>query len=88
MTLYRGESERNRQQQTYGASWSTNIEVARGFALKYAKIYEDGTVLLRTEAPAEAIIHHTNDFDEDEYIVDRLRILGRVEVLERYPNAE
>jgi hypothetical protein len=86
MTIYRGESKRNRWWQTYGASWSTDIEVARGFARSRAKMYEGGAVLLRTEAPTEAIVLHINDFVEDECIVDR-RLLGRVEVLERYPNA-
>ena len=63
------------------------METARDFALAHSQHYQGGSVLLRTRAPAAAIIcdtgHINNRHGEDEYIVDR-RQLGAVTVLERF----
>lgn len=82
-TIWRGESAWNRRRQTYGLSWTTSREVAEGFARARQEIYQGGTVLLRTEAPVEAIIWESDDFGEAEVMVDRRR-LGKVELVERY----
>lgn len=88
ITLYRGESARNRQRRTYGLSWSATVEVARTFTAtgKY-RTYAGGSVLLETLAPTEAIICapviHNDRYGEQEYLVDRRR-LRSVRVLERY----
>lgn len=89
MQLYRGDSFLNRKHRTYGASWSSDIEVAQGFADGwFHQCSKGGSVLLEAYAPPEAIIcapHLIDDrYGEQEYVVDR-RYLKRVAVLERFP---
>lgn len=90
MTLYRGDSAWNRRRRTYGMSWSASPQVADEFATNrpFPRSFQGGSVLLRAEAPPEAIICAPGvDNGEEEYLVDRRR-LGRVEVLARYPQQE
>src|SRR5262245_51063624 len=89
LTLYRGESFRNRRRRTYGLAWTVDREVARSFASdRLWRTSKGGSILLKTIAPAAAVIsapaligggHPT----EQEYLVDR-RLLRRVEVVERF----
>ncbi len=85
--LFRGEGAWNRKRKTYGLSWSDKEEVARGFAKKWVAMYDGGTVLLKTVAPADAIISApclvADRYEEGEFIVDRRR-LKKVLVLERF----
>jgi hypothetical protein len=85
--LWRGESAKNRQHRAYGLSWSAKRTVAEMFARRGAALHLHATVVLRTIAPAEAIIaapnHHSRYLHEDEFIVDRRR-LRAVDVVERY----
>lgn len=84
--LYRGDSFHNRRRRTYGMSWSSSRKIAKEFAIGGASLYLDGTVLLKSIVPSEAIIVYAslyNDVGEEEYIVDRRKLL-RVEVLERF----
>lgn len=88
LTLYRGEGTANRQRRTYGLSWSASEAVADSFAQSTWRRSIGGSVLLRTVAPAEAIVcaplHHGHDrYAEKEYLLDR-RLLSRVEVIRRY----
>lgn len=88
MTLYRGDCFESRRIRRYGMSWTSNMEVARGFAQGKARLCVGGGVLLATVALPEAIICApalmNNGYEEDEYIVDR-RFLRDVRVIERYP---
>ena len=56
VTLYRSEGFPNRRRRTYGLSWTSDIRVARAFAESRAATYQGGAVLLRTFAPASAVI--------------------------------
>lgn len=90
--LYRGEGFPNRRRRTYGLSWTSDIRVARAFAESRAAIYQGGAVLLKTFAPAEAVISRTPGRSERfgyeaEYIVDR-RLLKEVSAVERFPAPE
>ncbi|WP_149746736.1 hypothetical protein [Rhizobium sp. RU35A] len=84
ITIFRGEGALNRKRRSYGASWSSDIEVADSFARDYWRDHTGGSVLLRTVVPPEAIIFMTNEAGESEYVVDR-RKLKRIEVIRRYP---
>ena len=89
VTLYRGEAMVNRRYRTYGQSWTSSMEVARFHAeTSLTRVWLGGNVLLRTEAPPEAIISAPgqidNRFKEDEFVVDR-RLLKEVDVEERFP---
>jgi hypothetical protein len=91
LTLYRGELSDNRRRRTYGLSWSLSIDVADGFASSPGRRQADGgSVLLRAVVQPEAIIcmiPKTDDiYGEAECLVDR-RLLTRVDVLRRYPQA-
>ncbi len=87
LTLYRGDGWRNRCRRTYGPSWSKRKKVAEAYAQGNWQTTIDGSVLLETLAPAEAIIcalhKHENRRGEDEYVVDRRR-LRQVRVVKRY----
>lgn len=87
LTLYRGDGAWNRRRRTYGLSWTTSVEVARGFAAGIWRNTEGGSVVVRCDAPAEAIICapslEGSRYDEAEFLVDRRR-LGRVRLVERY----
>ena len=87
VTVYRGDSMLNRRRRTYGLSWSANREIAESFATGYWRMFEGGSVLLSTEAPAEAIICSPHAlghvYDEGEYLVDRSK-LGAVKLIRRY----
>jgi hypothetical protein len=85
--LYRGERWSNHEAQLYGVSWTNKRSVAEIFASGLNRCPVTGGVLLRTEAPASAILAapnaHSLYLDEYEYVIDR-RCLGIVEVVERY----
>lgn len=85
--LFRGEGALNRKHRTYGMSWTSSRDVAVYFAEGNRSMYENGTVLVSTQAPASAIIcvphDHDNSYEEFEYIVDRRR-LGRVSAEQRF----
>jgi hypothetical protein len=86
LTLWRGDSFFNRRCRTYGLSWTASKDIAVGFARAQWRTFEGGSVVLETVAPASAIIcaPHllNNDYEEDEYLVDR-RLLNQVTVVER-----
>jgi hypothetical protein len=95
MTLYRGDDARRRR--IHGFSWTTDIKIAREFAMKN-KITPlgDGSgtftrgvdgVVLRTLAPASAILlvrKREDYYDEDEVVVDPYK-LSTIEMIERLP---
>jgi hypothetical protein len=87
LTLYRGDSARNRRRRTYGLSWSANRDTARGHAMGVWRSSEGGSVLLEAKVSSEAIISAPallgDYYGEEEYIVDRRR-LSAVKVLERF----
>jgi hypothetical protein len=88
MLLYRGESWKNRCRRTYGSPWSASREVGEAYAATgYYRTFNGGSVLLRTLAPADAIIcaisESADRYGEQEFVVDRSR-LNEVEV-QRYP---
>jgi hypothetical protein len=86
LTLYRGDSAFNRRRRTYGHSWTSSLDTARGFAYGVWRAFDGGSVVLKSIVPPAAIICapalQGDDYGEDEYLVDR-RKLGRVEVIER-----
>jgi len=45
LTLYRGDGARNRRRRTYGLSWSTNRDTARGHATGYWRTFESEGVI-------------------------------------------
>ena len=87
LTLYRGDSARNRRRRTYGLSWSANRDTARGHAMGVWRSSEGGSVLLEAKVSSEAIISAPALLDdyygEEEYIANRRR-LSVVKVLERF----
>ena len=88
LTLYRGDGFHNRCRRTYGPSWTSSIEVARGFAEDGVwRCTTGGSVLLEAYAPLEAIICAPalidDRYGESEYIVDR-RKLPSGRVVERF----
>jgi hypothetical protein len=88
--LYRGACSRERS--CPGFSWTTDIDVARRFAERWAQPIPGagpkiGGILLKTTAPADAIMlvrEPCDYYDEGEVVLDPFR-LGRVEVAERLP---
>jgi len=82
--LYRGDSAWNRRR-TYGLSWTTNIDVARGFAGGTWRTCKGGSVVVTTMATPDAIISvpgaEDDRYGEDEYLVDWRRL--KVDVVER-----
>lgn len=84
--IYRGESAWAHTHGTYGPAWSLDESVADHHAQKgMCRHHDGGSVVLRTHAPAEAIIAERPGTAEAEVIVDR-RKLGRVEEIRRYPH--
>jgi hypothetical protein len=88
MTLYRGDGARNRRRRTYGLAWGASREVAERFARGIWQTTDGGSVVVRAQVSASAIIcavHEHGDarYGEDEYLVDR-RQLGRVTLLARF----
>jgi len=84
ITLYRGTHSGERRRRLYGFSWTTDIAIARMFAESRAGLKQWPPVVLRTEAPPEAVllIRQPEDFyDEGEVVVDPFR-LGKIEVVE------
>lgn len=86
--LFRGDRWSNHEAATYGPSWSSKRSVAEMFARGLNRCPETGGVVLRTLAPAHAILagptRGLHMDEEAEYIVDR-RQLEEVEVIERFP---
>ncbi len=88
VVIYRGEGASNRRRRTYGLSWSLREDVADQYARRpWWRSGRGGSVVLRTHAPAGAIIAKVPDagdrYAEAEVLVDR-RMLGRVDVVRRY----
>jgi hypothetical protein len=87
MTLFRGDSTFNRRRKTYGLAWSADEDVADGFAQSLWLHMKGGSVVLRAEVPAAAIIaaidKATDHCGEREFFIDR-RFLKKVEVLRWY----
>lgn len=85
--LYRGDRWLNHEARSYGVSWTNKRSVAEMFARGLNRCPVTGGVLLRTEAPASAILAapnaHSLYLGEYEYVIDR-RYLEIVEVVERY----
>jgi hypothetical protein len=85
--LFRGERGSNHEARTYGPSWTSKRNVAEMFARGLNCCPQTGGVLLRTEAPANAVLAPPNDHShylgELEYVVDR-RALNWIEVLESF----
>ena len=89
LTLFRGDSARNRRCRSYGPSWSSNQAVAESHAEGFWRKSEGGSVLLSTFAAAQAIIcapwQHDDRYAEDEYLVDRSWLKGAsVTEVQRY----
>ena len=93
MILFRGQQALSSRERSYGTSWSESKEVADAYAQTgLCRASKSGSVLLRTQAPTQAIIcaicdHADDRYHEKEFIVDRRR-LAKVNVLERYPRQE
>lgn len=87
VTLYRGDSARNRRHRSYGLSWSSNHDAARSFALGIWRSFDGGSVLLRCEPPAAAILcaipEHHDMHGEAEFLVDS-RMARLIKFVERY----
>jgi hypothetical protein len=89
--LFRGESWSNHRRRTYGLSWTDDRVVAESFANNKRKFFYEGTTVLETLAPPEAIICVPrlciDDLPHDveaEYLVDRRR-LRSVKMIAKYP---
>jgi hypothetical protein len=85
VVLYRGDTALNRKRRLYGACWSRLRTIAEQHA-QHKRHGPQGSVLLKTLAPREAIICALPDHTESveaEYLVDRRR-LGRVTVEARF----
>lgn len=86
--LFRGERYTNHQSKCYGPSWSSKQAVAERFASGLNRCPKSGGVVLRTIAPANAILASPKTglhmIEEAEYIVDR-RHLQHIEVVQRFP---
>jgi hypothetical protein len=52
VSLWRGDSFHNRRHRTYGLSWTSSEEVARSFVNSIWRTFNGGSLLLKTEAPA------------------------------------
>jgi hypothetical protein len=81
----------NVRRRSYGTSWTASKKVALGLALSHREMSIGGTVLLKTDAPAEAIIarvpKEADQYGEHEYWVDR-RQLRKVKVVKRFLPAD
>lgn len=86
ITLYRGETARNRRRRTYSLSWSASKEVAECFAADM-RTCPGGSVLLVADVPADAIICRVPGDQhyalEREFLVDR-RMIAPVRALKRF----
>lgn len=86
LQLYRGANASERRRRLYGFSWSTNRDIARGFAEHWQRGTVGG-VVLETLATPEAILHLREPedyYDEAEVVVDPFK-LGKVKVAEHLP---
>lgn len=94
MTLYRGELFNNRARRTYGLAWSSRQKVAVAYAEnRMHRNAPRGTVLIKAEVPASAIIAKVprgrDRYGESEFLVDRTGLKpGTVWVLQRYPHID
>ncbi len=86
-TLYRGCSMISRKHRSYGPSWTSDLIVAKSYAINFHKMSGDPSVLIKTIAPPDAIVCEVScyceSFEEDEFIVDRRR-LHAVDVIDRF----
>lgn len=88
MQLYRGENIDRFEAGKIGSAWSDQETTAERFARSQNNEGKGG-VILRTNAPAEAIIarpsdHSDNCLHEHEFTVDT-RLLGEIEQLQHFP---
>jgi hypothetical protein len=85
--LYRGQGALKPRKRSIGMAWTASREVAESFAQGDWQLCDDGSVLLATLAPPDAIIcrvSRTEDrYGEAEYLVDRRR-LHQVTVVAKY----
>jgi hypothetical protein len=75
--VYRGTSTGERGRRLYGFSWTVDIEIARNFSERFAKMTSVRPAILSTEALASAILLRRDPedyFDEGEVVVDPFRI--------------
>jgi hypothetical protein len=83
VTLYRACVEEEIEKETFGQSWTDDIEVARFFTKVYhnkrkVKIYLDGDTLhvlskmrvISTQVPKSKVYGYTNERSESEFIID------------------
>ncbi|MYZ47322.1 hypothetical protein [Propylenella binzhouense] len=85
--IFRGTRAQERRRRLYGFSWSSRIDVARGFAEHWAEL-AGGAVVLEALAHSSAILlvrEEEGYYDEGEIVIDPFR-LGSVTVAERLPN--
>ena len=71
--LFRGAGTVERRHRTYGMSWSADLTVADRFA-RARQVWDGGSVLLETVAPAKAIIsavHYPEPFTQEE--IERIK---------------
>jgi hypothetical protein len=85
--LYRGATIRERVMRRYGFSWSTDKNIARGFAARVPrdKVPASEGVLLSVIAEPAAILYARSPagwYDEGEFIVDPFELRG-VKLIER-----
>lgn len=92
VTLYRGELFNNRVRRTYGLSWTPLRKVAVAFADNDMRRHAPGgTVLMKAEVPASAIIAKIarghDRYRENEFLVDRRGLKpDAVRVVKAYPH--
>ena len=83
--LYRGELASRHAQGVYGISWTPNIEAAQRFSRRRSLLGEGAGVVLKIEASPNMIVaavrdlsSHTLTLEEDEYILDPRRLVGKI----------
>lgn len=93
-TLFRGELFNNRARRTYGLAWSSHREVAVAYAEdRMRRNASGGTVLIRAEVPAAAIITKIprghDRYGENEFLVDRTGLKSStVQVVKKYAHID
>jgi hypothetical protein len=84
--VYRGAAAMERTRGRYGLCWTTDLNIARRFAVDYRQ--PNGSVVLKATVIPDAVLFVREDIEgyyaESEVVVDPFRI-GRVQVIERLP---
>ena len=83
LRLFRGADLAEWVEGTYGYSWTTRLEIAKGFAKDGLGRYRQIGAVLTTIAPPEAIFRVLEGGEEAEVVVDPFG-LGKVSVIERF----